>query len=79
MVSTMRLAVIFRSLFRITPPSPESRALRVRVLSGEHAGRLGWCSETRRVLAGEIIVIPVDIDDGPHVHLHAGEFEIVPE
>lgn len=79
MVSTMRLAAVFRSLLHISPAEPGTRPLRVRVLAGTQAGRLGWCNEAKRVLAGEIAIIPVDVDDGPHVHLHAGEFEIVTE
>ena len=79
MVSTKRIAVVVRSLFHIHPPDLYGKSARVRVVSGEYSGREGLFSEVRRMICdgtyGPGRMLPVDLIEGPHVHLQFEEVE----
>lgn len=70
-----------RSAFHIVPPDPYGRATRVLIVSGEHAGREGWFSEVRRMIVehayGPGRMLPVDLTEGPHVHLQFEDVEFL--
>jgi len=56
------------------------KPLRLRVISGEHEGREGWCTEIGKFESGEIgpgRMVPFDLDGGPHVHLRFEEIEVI--
>lgn len=78
-MSEVGLLERLRSVFHIVPPDPYGRAARVRIVSGVHAGREGWFSEVRRMIVdgdyGPGRMLPVDIVDGPHVHLQFEDVE----
>lgn len=75
-VIQLRLFVLLQKVFSLPPP--DSKAVRVRVLSGDYAGQFGWCYEARRLAAGEIWgCIPVELDSERHVHLTREQVEIV--
>lgn len=68
-----------RSAFQIVPPDPYGRATRVRIVVGVHAGREALFCEVRRMIVdghfGPGRMLPIDIIDGPHVHLNFEDVE----
>jgi hypothetical protein len=60
----------------------DGRPIRLRVVSGEHIGRRGHCLERHRVVSGEYgpgKMLPIDLDDGHHLHLRFEDVEFEAE
>lgn len=75
--SWLRIGRIFHQPRRPAVRRPGT-PFRLRVISGEHEGREGWCLESHLFENPRPdTMIPFDLDGGPHVHLRFEEIEVI--